>query len=148
MQSALSISAEGTLAFSRVAHPGRESDWLFSIGTLREVIVCAWIALIGRQIRELTRKKVGLSGIQQRSLLQDNYWPSFKLRYAQAFFLAIFVYKYKRHLKSIRLIISVRVELSTYFTHKTDPLTRFLLRLETIRNGRNRKQKVEFKVSS
>ena len=58
MQLALSISAEGTLAFSRVAHPGRESDWLFSIGTLREVIVCAWIALIGRQIRELTRKKV------------------------------------------------------------------------------------------
>ena len=74
MQSALSISAEGTLAFSRVAHPGRESDWLFSIGTLREVIVCAWIALIGRQIRELTRKKViGRSGIQLRSLLQDNW---------------------------------------------------------------------------
>ena len=117
MQSALSISAEGTLAFSRVAHLGRESDWLFSIGTLREVIVCAWIALIGRQIRELTRKKViGRSGILLRSLLQDN-WPSFKLRYAQTLFPAIFVYKYKRHIKVISFITCVRVAL-TDFNHR------------------------------
>ena len=110
MQSALSISAEGTLAFSRVAHPGRESDWLFSIGTLREVIVCAWIALIGRQIRELTRKKViGRSGIQLRSFV--------KLRYAQTFFPAIFVYKYKRHIKVISFITCVRVAL-TDFNHR------------------------------
>ena len=75
------------LLYSRVAHSARESDWLFPIGTSREVIVCAWIALIGRQIRELTRKIViGRSGIQLRSLLEEN-WPSFKLRYAQTFFL-------------------------------------------------------------
>ena len=117
MQSALSISAEGTLAFSRVAHPGRESDWLFSIGTLREVIVCAWIALIGRQIHELTRKKViGRSGILLRSLLQDN-WPSFKLRYAQTLFLAIYVFKYKRHIKMISFSSSVCVAL-TDFNHR------------------------------
>ena len=88
-------------------------------------------------------KVIGRSGIQLRSLLQDN-WP----RYAQTFFLAIYVYNYKRHIKAIRLIIKVRVELSTDFNHKTDPLTRFLLCLETIRNGRDRKQKVEFKISS
>ena len=138
MQSALSISTQGNLVFSRVAHPARGSDWLLPIGTST---VCVLGSPIGRQIRELTPKKVGRSGIQQRSLLQDNHWSSFKLRYAQAFFLAIFVYKYKRHLKAIRLLISVRIELSTDFN-------RFLLCLETIRNGRNRKQKVEFKVSS
>jgi len=43
MQSALSISTEGTLVFFRMVHPPRESDWLFPIGTLREVVVCAWI---------------------------------------------------------------------------------------------------------
>ena len=117
MQSALSISIEGNFVFLRVAHPARESDWLFPIGTLREVIVCAWIALIGRQIGELTRKKViGRSGIQLRSLLQDN-WPSLKLRYAQTFFLAIFVYKYKRHIKLISFITSIRVAL-TDFNHR------------------------------
>ena len=44
MQSALSISTKGTLVFSPVAHPARESDRLFPIGTLREVVACAWIA--------------------------------------------------------------------------------------------------------
>ena len=118
MQSALIISTEGTLVFFPVAHPARESDWLFPIGTLREVIVCAWIALIGRQIRELTRKKViGRSGIQLRSFLQDN-WPSFKLGCANILS-SNFVYKYKRHLKAIRLILSLRVALSTDFNHKT-----------------------------
>ena len=72
---------------------------------------------IGGQIRELTREKViGGSGIQLRSLLQDN-WPSFKLRFAQTFFLAIYVYKYKRHIKMISFMSSVCVAL-TDFNHR------------------------------
>ena len=100
------------LLYSRVAHSARESDWLFPIGTSREVIVCAWIALIGRQIRELTRKIViSRSGMQLCSLLQEN-WPSFKLRYAQTFFLEIYVYKHTRHIKVFCFITSVRVVLT------------------------------------
>ena len=50
---------------------------------------------IGRQIREFTQNGViGGSGIQLRSLLEDN-WTSFKLRCAQTFLLAIYVFKYK-----------------------------------------------------
>ena len=47
MQSALSISTEGSLVFSRVAHPTREFDWLFP-AVNRHVkkinVVRVWIA--------------------------------------------------------------------------------------------------------
>ena len=109
MQSALIVSTEDTLVFSLLAHPAQESDGLFPIGTSRRQI--------SRQIRELTRNKViGGSGILLRSLLQDS-WPSFKIRYAQTFFLAIYVYKYKRHIKMISFISSVCVAL-TDFNHR------------------------------
>ena len=112
MQSALIVSTEDTLVFSLLAHPAQESDGLFPIGTSREVVVCAWIAnrqtnprIDAKNRNRWFRNTVAL-------LVQDN-WPSFKLRILRA----IYVYKYKRHIKVIRFITCVRVAL-TDFNHR------------------------------
>ena len=116
MQSALSISTEGTLVFFPVAHRARESDRLFPIGTLREAVACAWIA--NRQTNpRIDAKNSNRSFRNTVALLAEGQLAFVKLRYAQTFFPAIFVYKYKRHIKVISFITCVRVAL-TDFNHR------------------------------
>ena len=92
MKSALSISTESNLVFSRLAYTA----------TSREVVVCAWIA--NRQTNpRIDAKNRNRSFRNTVALFVQDNWPSFKLRILTA----IYVYKYKRHIKVISFITSL-----------------------------------------